>query len=163
MDAKIATIRLPARGHARPRRFVGLAHRAPCRFIAKGSDPVTANSEALSPVSDDATPLLAEVEALGARLTLVRERIGRIIFGQREVVDQALITLLAGGHGLLIGVPGLAKKRIHGTPDLMPADIVGSEVLEEADSGRRSFRFIPGPVFAQLLMADEINRASRPT
>src|SRR5260221_10835968 len=73
MDAKIATIRLPARGHACPRRFVGLAHRAPCRFIAKGSDPVTANSEALSSVSDDATPLLAEVEALGARLALRSE------------------------------------------------------------------------------------------
>jgi MoxR-like ATPase len=136
---------------------------------------VTANSEALSPVSDDATPLLTEVEALGARLALVRERIGRVIFGQREVVDQALITLLAGGHALLIGVPGLAKtrlvetlgttlgmddKRIQCTPDLMPADIIGSEVLEESESGRRSFRFIPGPVFCQLLMADEINRAS---
>jgi MoxR-like ATPase len=136
---------------------------------------VTANSEALSPVSDDATPLLAEVEALGARLALVRERIGRVIFGQREVVDQALITLLAGGHALLIGVPGLAKtrlvetlgttlgmddKRIQCTPDLMPADIIGSEVLEESETGRRSFRFIPGPVFCQLLMADEINRAS---
>jgi MoxR-like ATPase len=105
----------------------------------------------------------------------VRERIGRVIFGQQEVVDQALITLLAGGHALLIGVPGLAKtrlvetlgtvlglddKRIQCTPDLMPADILGSEVLEESESGRRSFRFIPGPVFSQLLMADEINRAS---
>ena len=105
----------------------------------------------------------------------MRDRIGRVIFGQREVVDQALITLLSGGHALLIGVPGLAKtklvetlgivlgladKRIQCTPDLMPADILGAEVLEEADTGRRSFRFIPGPVFCQLLMADEINRAS---
>jgi MoxR-like ATPase len=105
----------------------------------------------------------------------VRERIGRVIFGQREVIDQALITLLAGGHTLLIGVPGLAKtrlvetlgtvlgledKRIQCTPDLMPADILGSEVLEESETGRRSFRFIAGPVFCQLLMADEINRAS---
>jgi len=136
---------------------------------------VTANSDALSPMSDASTPLLAEVEALGARLALVRDRIGRVIFGQREVVDQALITLLAGGHALLIGVPGLAKtrlvetlgtilsmddKRIQCTPDLMPADIIGSEVLEESETGRRSFRFIPGPVFCQLLMADEINRAS---
>ena len=119
--------------------------------------------------------LAAEIESFGQRLSVVRERIGRVIFGQREVVDQALITLLAGGHALLIGVPGLAKtrlvetlgtvlgledKRIQCTPDLMPADILGSEVLEESDTGRRSFRFIPGPVFCQLLMADEINRAS---
>jgi MoxR-like ATPase len=119
--------------------------------------------------------LVAEIESLGQRLIQVRERIGRVIFGQREVVDQALITLLAGGHALLIGVPGLAKtrlvetlgivlgledKRIQCTPDLMPADIIGSEVLEESDTGRRSFRFIKGPVFCQLLMADEINRAS---
>jgi MoxR-like ATPase len=136
---------------------------------------VTTSSETLSPVPDDAEQLLAEVETLAVRLALVRERIGRVIFGQREVVDQALITLLAGGHALLIGVPGLAKtrlvetlgtilgmddKRIQCTPDLMPADIIGSEVLEESESGRRSFRFIPGPVFCQLLMADEINRAS---
>jgi MoxR-like ATPase len=122
-----------------------------------------------------AADLAGEIDALGQRLTQVRERIGRVIFGQQEVVDQALITLLAGGHALLIGVPGLAKtrlvetlgtvlglddKRIQCTPDLMPADILGSEVLEESDSGRRSFRFIPGPVFSQLLMADEINRAS---
>jgi MoxR-like ATPase len=119
--------------------------------------------------------LVAEVEALGERLSLVRERIGEVIFGQHEVVEQALITLLSGGHALLIGVPGLAKtrlvetlgtilgledKRIQCTPDLMPADILGSEVLEESETGRRSFRFIPGPVFCQLLMADEINRAS---
>jgi MoxR-like ATPase len=119
--------------------------------------------------------LVAEIEALGQRLKLVRERIGRVIFGQRNVIDEALITLLAGGHALLIGVPGLAKtrlvetlgtvlgledKRIQCTPDLMPADIIGSEVLEESETGRRSFRFIPGPVFCQLLMADEINRAS---
>ena len=119
--------------------------------------------------------LAGEIDALGQRLSQVRERIGRVIFGQQDVVDQALITLLAGGHALLIGVPGLAKtrlvetlgtvlglddKRIQCTPDLMPADILGSEVLEESESGRRSFRFIPGPVFSQLLMADEINRAS---
>jgi len=118
---------------------------------------------------------VAEVDALGERLHLVRERIGAVIFGQGEVIEQALITLLAGGHALLIGVPGLAKtrlveslgtilglddKRIQCTPDLMPADIIGSEVLEESEGGRRSFRFIPGPVFCQLLMADEINRAS---
>jgi len=123
----------------------------------------------------DAAHLINEIEALGQRLGAVRDRIGRVIFGQREVVDQALITLLAGGHTLLVGVPGLAKtrlvetlgtvlglddKRVQCTPDLMPADILGSEVLEEGADGRRSFRFLPGPVFAQLLMADEINRAS---
>ncbi|HYD32573.1 MAG TPA: MoxR family ATPase [Azospirillaceae bacterium] len=106
---------------------------------------------------------------------MVRDRIGRVIFGQQEVIDLSLITLLAGGHVLLIGVPGLAKtrlvetlgtvlgldeRRIQCTPDLMPADILGSEVLEESEEGRRSFRFLPGPVFCQLLMADEINRAS---
>ena len=125
--------------------------------------------------SDGGETIVREVEALGERIAVVRESVGRIIFGQHEVVDQTLITLLAGGHALLIGVPGLAKtllvetlaavlglseKRVQFTPDLMPADIIGSEVLEEADSGARSFRFIPGPVFCQLLMADEINRAS---
>jgi MoxR-like ATPase len=118
--------------------------------------------------------ILAEVEALGARVARVRSAIGRVIFGQDEVVDQTLITLLSGGHVLLVGVPGLGKsrlvetlgvvlglatKRVQFTPDLMPADIVGSEVLEETE-GKRSFRFVPGPVFCQLLMADEINRAS---
>jgi len=119
--------------------------------------------------------LIGEIEALGDQLRRVRESIGRVIFGQQAVIDQTLITLLAGGHALVIGVPGLAKtrlvetlgtvfgvqdKRVQCTPDLMPADIIGSEVLEEHDDGRRSFRFVPGPVFCQLLMADEINRAS---
>ena len=112
--------------------------------------------------------LAAEIERLGERLKAVGESIGRVIFGQTEVIDETLITLLAGGHALLVGVPGLAKtrlvetlgtvlglseKRVQFTPDLMPADIIGSEVLEESDSGRRSFRFISGPVFCQLLMA----------
>ena len=105
----------------------------------------------------------------------VRAGLNAVIFGQDEVVAQTLITLLAGGHGLLIGVPGLAKtklvdtlatvmgldtRRVQFTPDLMPADITGSEVMEESASGERAFRFIRGPVFTQLLMADEINRAS---
>jgi MoxR-like ATPase len=122
----------------------------------------------------DAKSILAEVETLVTRVGAVRTAIGRVIFGQDEVVDQTLITLLSGGHALLIGVPGLGKsrlvetlgtvlglatKRIQFTPDLMPADIIGSEVLDETE-GRRSFRFVPGPVFCQLLMADEINRAS---
>ncbi|MEX2647903.1 MAG: MoxR family ATPase [Alphaproteobacteria bacterium] len=125
--------------------------------------------------SSDPAELVGEIEALGRKLAAVRACIGRVIFGQQAVVDQTLITLLAGGHALLIGVPGLGKtrlvetlglvlglddKRVQFTPDLMPADILGSEVLEESDSGRRGFRFIKGPVFCQLLMADEINRAS---
>src|SRR5712672_3276430 len=128
-----------------------------------------------APINASSADLVAEVAALGRSLSLVRERIGEFIFGQREVVERALITLLCGGHALLIGVPGLAKtrlvetlgtilglddKRIQCTPDLMPADILGSEVLEESETGRRHFRFIKGPVFSQLLMADEINRAS---
>jgi MoxR-like ATPase len=119
--------------------------------------------------------LAAEIETLGHRMAMARERVGRIIFGQQSVIDQTLITLLAGGHALLVGFPGLGKtrlvetlgtvlglddKRVQFTPDLMPADILGSEVLEESETGRRSFRFIQGPVFCQLLMADEINRAS---
>ncbi len=123
----------------------------------------------------ESSRLAGEIESLGARLVAVREGIGHVIFGQQQVVDNTLITLLAGGHALLIGVPGLAKtrlvetlgtvfgledRRVQCTPDLMPADILGSEVLEEDEHGRRGFRFIQGPVFAQLLMADEINRAS---
>ncbi|MDI3305570.1 MAG: MoxR family ATPase [Acetobacteraceae bacterium] len=125
--------------------------------------------------SSDPAALVAEVEALGTRLQRVRDAVGRIIFGQQAVVEHTLITLLSGGHALLVGVPGLGKtklvetlgtvlgldaKRVQFTPDLMPADILGSEVLEESADGRRAFRFIKGPVFCQLLMADEINRAS---
>jgi MoxR-like ATPase len=124
---------------------------------------------------DDDTAILDEVETTIERFGRVRAEIGRAIFGQERVIEETLIALLAGGHVLLVGVPGLAKtrlvetlgvvlgltqKRVQFTPDLMPADILGSEVLEESESGRRSFRFIPGPVFCQLLMADEINRAS---
>ncbi|HEY5597278.1 MAG TPA: MoxR family ATPase [Kiloniellales bacterium] len=127
------------------------------------------------PLHGASADLARDIESLGHRLHAVRESIGRVIFGQERVVDQTIITLLSGGHALLIGVPGLAKtrlvetlgnvfglddKRVQCTPDLMPADILGSEVLEESESGRRSFRFIPGPVFCQVLMADEINRAS---
>jgi MoxR-like ATPase len=122
---------------------------------------------------DDAVVRQAEMTAEHVRAA--KEAIGKVIFGQEKVVEQALITVLCGGHALLIGLPGLAKtklietmgvvlgldaKRIQFTPDLMPSDIVGSEVLEESIGGKRSFRFIAGPIFAQLLMADEINRAS---
>jgi MoxR-like ATPase len=118
---------------------------------------------------------VADAERLAARLSEAREALRAIILGDTDVVDLSLITLLSGGHGLIVGVPGLAKtklvetlgvvlgldtKRVQFTPDLMPADITGSEVLEDNEAGRRAFRFIKGPVFASLLMADEINRAS---
>src|SRR4029077_10314832 len=114
-------------------------------------------------------------EQVGASIRTAKEAVTTVIFGQDRVVESALVTILSGGHALLIGVPGLAKtklvetlgitlgldaKRIQVAPDLMPSDILGAEVLEESTSGKRSFRFISGPVFAQLLMADEINRAS---
>jgi MoxR-like ATPase len=114
-------------------------------------------------------------EATIGRIGAARRAIGEVIFGQNQVVEHVLATLLAGGHGLLIGVPGLAKTklvetlgvvfgldslRVQFTPDLMPSDILGSEVMEEGANGARAFRFIKGPIFAQLLMADEINRAS---
>jgi MoxR-like ATPase len=119
--------------------------------------------------------IVRQAEATGTQVAAAKTAIGNVIFGQEKVVEQALITILCGGHALLVGLPGLAKtklvetmgivlgldaKRIQFTPDLMPSDIVGSEVLEEGVGGKRSFRFIPGPIFAQLLMADEINRAS---
>lgn len=105
----------------------------------------------------------------------VKSQIANKVFGQNRVVEHVLCSILGGGHALLVGAPGLAKtrlvetmgealgqdvSRIQFTPDLMPSDILGSEVLEETKDGKRSFRFIRGPVFAQLLMADEINRAS---
>lgn len=125
--------------------------------------------------SEDPDKLIEKVDQLGRAMAGASEEIGHFIFGQQEVIEESLITLLAGGHLLLIGVPGLGKtklvetigaafgldtRRVQFTPDLMPADILGSEVLEETEKGRRSFRFIKGPVFCQLLMADEINRAS---
>ncbi|MEQ9559408.1 MAG: MoxR family ATPase [Rhodospirillales bacterium] len=115
------------------------------------------------------------IDGLVDDIAKVREGVGRVIFGQETVIEETLITLLAGGHCLLVGVPGLGKtrlvetlgkvfgmdeKRVQFTPDLMPGDILGSEVLEESESGKRGFRFVKGPVFCQLLMADEINRAS---
>ena len=121
------------------------------------------------------TAIIDQIDDAIDKFAQARTEIGHAIFGQERVVEESLITLLAGGHVLLVGVPGLAKtllvetlgtvlglsqKRVQFTPDLMPADILGSEVLEESDSGERSFRFIEGPVFCQLLMADEINRAS---
>ncbi|MDK9698390.1 MAG: MoxR family ATPase [Siculibacillus sp.] len=121
------------------------------------------------------TDVVERVERAIERLAAVRAAIGEVIYGQESVVERTLVTLLSGGHGLLVGVPGLAKtrlvetlgivlgldaRRVQFTPDLMPSDILGSEVLDQAPDGARSFRFIRGPIFAQLLMADEINRAS---
>jgi len=123
----------------------------------------------------DADNLLAEIETLEERLSAAKAEITRRFIGQERVVDLTLSALLCGGHGLLIGLPGLGKtrlvetlgtvmgldsKRVQFTPDLMPADILGSEVLETDHDGSRAFKFIEGPVFCQLLMADEINRAS---
>ncbi len=123
----------------------------------------------------DTEDLMPEIETTGARLVAAREMIARRIIGQEDVVEQTLIAILCGGHGLLVGAPGLAKtrlvetlgtvlglvaNRVQFTPDLMPADILGAEVLETGADGTRAFRFIDGPIFCQLLMADEINRAS---
>lgn len=119
--------------------------------------------------------ILEQVDVLSEKLRVLKSAIGQQIFGQESVIELTLITLLAGGHGLLVGVPGLAKtklvetlgtvlglddKRVQFTPDLMPADILGAEILESSEDGRRHFRFLKGPIFSQLLMADEINRAS---
>jgi MoxR-like ATPase len=119
--------------------------------------------------------IVRAAEATAAHARAAKAAIATVIFGQDKVIEQALVTILSGGHALLLGVPGLAKtklvetmgtvlgldaRRIQFTPDLMPSDILGTEVLEESQTGKRSFRFISGPVFAQLLMADEINRAS---
>ena len=135
------------------------------------ADPHVFESPAGAPAHDP----VAEADRLAARLAIVRDRIGRVIFGQEQVVGEVLVALLSGGHALLVGAPGLGKtllvetlgivlgldaRRVQFTPDLMPADITGSEILEEDGSGRRAFRFVKGPVFCQLLMADEINRAS---
>ena len=123
----------------------------------------------------DGPELVARIEELGARLGSARASINRRFIGQERVVDLVLASMLCGGHALLVGLPGLGKtrlvdtlstvmglkgNRIQFTPDLMPADILGSEVLETAADGTRAFRFLEGPVFCQLLMADEINRAS---
>lgn len=129
----------------------------------------------LTPTEADIIPRL---EAAAERVQRAHKAAASVIFGQDMVIERTLVTILSGGHALLIGVPGLAKtllvetlgrvlgldaKRIQFTPDLMPSDIIGSEVLEDNPGERRSFRFIKGPIFAQLLMADEINRASPKT
>lgn len=119
--------------------------------------------------------VIAMAEKAVKDLQNIRNNVGEVIFGQEDVVSNVLITVLSGGHALLVGLPGLAKtklvetlgtvlgldeSRIQFTPDLMPSDILGSEILHQDADGKRSFQFLKGPIFAQLLMADEINRAS---
>jgi MoxR-like ATPase len=123
----------------------------------------------------DEQAIVAAAERALSDIAAIRTEVSKVIFGQESVVENTLLAVLSGGHALLVGVPGLAKtrlvttlgevlglaaNRIQFTPDLMPSDILGSEVMDQDESGRRSFRFVKGPVFAQLLMADEINRAS---
>src|ERR1700723_374040 len=140
-----------------------------------GANNVGANGVAAKRVEKLEAVIVRGAEQVAGYVRAAKVAISTVIFGQDRVVENTLVTILSGGHALLIGVPGLAKtklvetlgitlgldaKRIQFTPDLMPSDILGAEVLDESSSGKRSFRFISGPVFAQLLMADEINRAS---
>lgn len=119
--------------------------------------------------------LVAEYREASEKLAKAREEIHKKIFGQEDIIDNVLTTMVSGGHVLLLGVPGLAKtllvntlstvmglkgKRVQFTPDKMPSDITGSEVMETDENGKRHFRFIEGPVFCEILLADEINRAS---
>jgi MoxR-like ATPase len=132
----------------------------------------------MSILSQTDEAIVGRIEAAGERIQRIQKAAAAVIFGQEQVIERTLITILSGGHALLIGVPGLAKtllvetlgkvlgldaKRIQFTPDLMPSDIIGAELLEDSAAGRRHFRFVKGPIFAQLLMADEINRASPKT
>jgi MoxR-like ATPase len=125
--------------------------------------------------SNVASTSVKDLESISEKLGAARESLKNVVFGQDKVIDLCMVAILAGGHALLVGAPGLAKtrlaaalgtvlgladKRIQFTPDLMPADILGAEVLDEDERGKKSFRFVPGPVFCQLLMADEVNRAS---
>ena len=135
------------------------------------STPPTTNSDL--PADD-----VAAIDQLGAVYQDFKKEIGKVIIGQEEVIEQLTICLFARGHALLMGVPGLAKtllvssvaetmdlsfNRIQFTPDLMPADITGTDIIQETDAGHREFEFIKGPVFANLVLADEINRAPAKT
>jgi len=125
-------------------------------------------------MNEELVKIEQELNGLTTKLNNLKKEIGKVIVGQEETVDQLLITFLAGGHALLEGVPGLAKtlmirslaesidldfKRIQFTPDLMPSDIIGTEILEEDHStGKKFFKFNKGPIFANIILADEINR-----
>ncbi len=151
----------------------------PCyHSILLSSNTIAALPISYLPTQEDTMQdqtIIKEFEALSAKLSKAREALNKVVFGQDQVLTLSLATIAAGGHGLLVGAPGLAKtllvtsigdvmglsaKRVQFTPDLMPGDILGSEVLDQTEEGKRFFKFIPGPVFCQLLMADEINRAS---
>ncbi len=154
-------------------------------MFGQSDDPATENPAVenrtepfMSTVTQTDDNIVPRLEAASEKIQRAHKAAATQIFGQDQVIERTLITLLAGGHALLIGVPGLAKtllvdtlgkvlgldaKRIQFTPDLMPSDIIGAEVLEEQPGKARAFRFIKGPVFTQLLMADEINRASPKT
>jgi MoxR-like ATPase len=123
----------------------------------------------------DVSKIKVKFNDLHKNIISVKEEINNLVFGQEEVIDQILISILSNGHALLVGLPGLAKtrivsflsvilgldsKRVQFTPDLMPADILGSEILEDSTNSEKRFKFIKGPVFSKLLLADEINRAS---
>ncbi|WP_273759295.1 MoxR family ATPase [Bartonella sp. ML70XJBT.G] len=126
-------------------------------------------------INNEAQEVIDDIDTAHKELDILQQEIDKVIFGQNHVIEYALITIFAGGHALLVGAPGLAKtrlvatlatvlgldeKRIQFTPDLMPSDIIGSEIMDSDKSGKRSFRYLQGPIFTQLLMADEINRAS---
>lgn len=132
-------------------------------------------SVVVTPEAANPDQIIAEAERALADIARIKESVGTVIFGQESVIERTLVAVLAGGHALLVGLPGLAKtklvetlgtvlglsgQRIQFTPDLMPSDIIGSEIMEQDADGRRSFRYLKGPIFTQLLMADEINRAS---
>lgn len=130
------------------------------------------SGEMALPATSAADPAL--LDALHDSYARLRSEIGKVIVGQNEIVEQVFVCLLSRGHALLVGVPGLAKtllirtlseslhldfSRIQFTPDLMPSDITGTEIIEEdVQSGRRAFRFVHGPIFANIILADEINR-----
>ena len=135
------------------------------QHISSGNNAGTLRGEADVAEADRLTPVLQQI----------RQAIGNIVLGQDAVIEQVLVTVLSGGHALLIGAPGLGKTllvntaskvlgleatRIQFTPDLMPSDITGAEILDQNAEGHRAFRFLPGPIFGQLVLADEINRAS---
>lgn len=132
-------------------------------------------SVVVTPETANSNEIIAQAERALVDIARIKESVDTVIFGQESVIERTLVAILAGGHALLVGVPGLAKtklvetlgivlglsgQRVQFTPDLMPSDIIGSEVMEQDADGRRSFRYLKGPIFAQLLMADEINRAS---